>query len=193
MPTHASKVKKDAIRTGRLMEADEETVYVATDMARVATANMPVVNDSIGTFILANCPNNVEPNKQQAMKQEKTVPKGVVDPSPKAAATARLIAGGHCSTNIYIAASKRLWTPPISMIFGSSLTTWIASLIEGLPVADASSLVATFSCHSMAVNKPPIARNPVDNSKGPVGPLWLAAMAANCPAKMATIESPAYA
>ena len=106
IPTQASNAKKAAINAGRLM--DDDTVTAAPDMARVATLNIAAVNFSVGTDILANCPKRVDPNKQLAMKQEKTVPYGVPAPSPNVFATARLIAGGHCKTKIYMAASKRL-------------------------------------------------------------------------------------
>ena len=56
MPTQASKAKKEAINAGSPLAADAvETVYVAVDMAIVATANIPVVTPSVvGPFILAN-------------------------------------------------------------------------------------------------------------------------------------------
>mmetsp|Transcript_11260 Transcript_11260/g.27089 ORF Transcript_11260/g.27089 Transcript_11260/m.27089 type:complete len:116 (+) Transcript_11260:264-611(+) len=93
IPTHASKTKNAATRAARLVE--EETAKVALDIAIAATESMPAVDFSVGTDILANCPKRVEPNKQQAMKHEKTVPNGVPAPSPNAFATALLMAGGH--------------------------------------------------------------------------------------------------
>lgn len=56
IPTHASKAKKEAINAGRPLTADaDETVYVAVDIATVATASIPVVTPSVvGPFILAN-------------------------------------------------------------------------------------------------------------------------------------------
>ena len=72
MPTHASNAKNDAIRAGRLIV--EETVKAAPDIARVATVSIMEVKLSVGTDIFASCPNNVDPSKQQAMKQENTVP-----------------------------------------------------------------------------------------------------------------------
>ena len=72
MPTQASKAKKDAIRAGRLELVD--TANVALDIARVATVNMNAVKLSVGTDIFANCPKRVDPKRQQAMKQENTVP-----------------------------------------------------------------------------------------------------------------------
>ena len=54
IPTQASKAKKEATNAGRPLVA-EETVYVAVDMAMVATASIPVVTPSVvGPFILAN-------------------------------------------------------------------------------------------------------------------------------------------
>ena len=72
IPTHASNAKKDAMRAGRLIE--EETATVALDIAMVATDSIAAVELSVGTDIFDNCPNNVDPSKQQAMKHEKTVP-----------------------------------------------------------------------------------------------------------------------
>lgn len=192
IPTHASNAKNAAINAGRLIE--EETVKVALVIAMVANVSMPAANFSVGTDIFAICPKSVDPSKQQAMKQEKTVPYGVAAPSPNDFATARLMAGGHCKTKMYIAASKRLWTPPTNIIFGSSLITWIASLIDGLLDFDtsvASDPLATFSFHKKAVRRPPRVRTPADNSNGPVGPRAAAAKLANCPATMATSASPA--
>ena len=72
IPTQASNAKKEAINAGSDAEL---TVYVAVDMAMVAIANIPVVTPSVvGPFIFANCPKRVDPNRQDAMKQEKTVP-----------------------------------------------------------------------------------------------------------------------
>ena len=72
IPTQASKAKNDAIRTGRLIVDD--TTKEAVDMATVAVASMAAVKFSVGIDSLASCPNIVDPNKQEAMKQEKTVP-----------------------------------------------------------------------------------------------------------------------
>jgi hypothetical protein len=89
--------------------------------------------------------------------------------------------------------------------------TLIASLIDGLPLSFFSSsfvdfdddddddddddydLAAKFSFHKNDANNPPASKNPVDNSKGPVGPRLVAAKLASWPAIIATIESPAYA
>ena len=183
MPTQASNAKKETMSPARFMV--DETVKVAVVIAAVARVSIKTANFSVGTDILASCPNNVDPSKQLAMKQEKTVPYGVAAPAPNALATALLIAGGHCKTKMYMAASKRLCTPPTSIIFGSSLITWIASLIEGLldTASLLSSLVllfcATFSFHKKAASAPPRARKPVDNSNGPVGPRLEAAAPAN--------------
>ena len=48
----------------------------------------------------------------------------------------------------------------------------------------------TFSVHNNEARRPPATKNPVDNSNGPVGPRFAAAKPANCPARIATIESP---
>lgn len=54
IPTHASKAKKEAINAGRPSDPDD-TVYVAVDIATVATANIPAVTPSVvGPFIFAN-------------------------------------------------------------------------------------------------------------------------------------------
>ena len=111
IPTQASKAKNAPIRHARLIEiTDDEvdTVKVAAAMARVATLSMEEVKTSVATPIFANCPNRLEPKRHEAIKQEKTVPYGVALPAPKAFTTALLMAGGHCKTKMYMAASKRL-------------------------------------------------------------------------------------
>ena len=98
----------------------------------------------------------------------------MADPVPYAAVTALAIAGGHCRTNMYMAASNRLWTAPTRAILGSSLMTPNASLMVGLPPPVPSSFLAVdsalFSPQSKEVSTPPRARNPTESSKGPVGP-----------------------
>lgn len=108
MPTHASKAKNPAMRAASDVEP-ADAASVEPPMAIVANINMPAVNDSVRTPILpTSCPNSVDPNRQHAMKQEKTVPYGVAAPVPKALATAALMAGGHCKTKMYMAASNKL-------------------------------------------------------------------------------------
>mmetsp|Transcript_17709 Transcript_17709/g.33340 ORF Transcript_17709/g.33340 Transcript_17709/m.33340 type:complete len:210 (+) Transcript_17709:314-943(+) len=204
MPTHASKQKSAAISWGRVLTAVAPepaalTAHVAAPMATVATDNMAVVEASVGTFCLDNCPNKVDPNKHDAMKQEKTVPYGVTLLGPKYCVTAAATAGGHCNTKMYMADSKRDWTAPTEIILGSRLMTLMASPMDGLscfpPPPPPSAWLpldwALFSFHNHAANNPPAAKNPVDNSKGPVGPRRAAAHPAICPAAMATRESPA--
>jgi hypothetical protein len=142
------------------------------------------------------------------MKHEKTVPYGVpiaADESvanlAKYALTALLTAGGQLSTKMYMAASNNDWIEPTSIILGSSFITLTASRIVGFEIASSSSpllalllpLPATFSFQVKAANNPPKIKKPTDNSNGPLGPLVPAAKPAICPAKIATIESPAYA
>ena len=106
-----------------------------------------------------------------------------------------LTAGGQFSTKMYIADSKRDCIAPTSMILGSDLTTFTASRMVGLLLLESSELLllATFSFHSIEESNPPKIRKPTETSKGPVEPLCEAAKPAIWPAKMATIESPAYA
>ena len=111
------------------------------------------------------------------MKHENTVPYGVVAPDPKYWVIAPLMAGGHCSTKIYMAASNKDCAAPTNIIFGSALMTLTASAIVGLDVPLA--FPAEFSFHKKAAKIAPIAKKPVDNSKGPVGPLLAAAKEAN--------------
>jgi len=146
------------------------------------------------------------------MKHENTVPYGVPISNDGSAANlekyevmALLTAGGQLSTKIYMAASNRDCMAPTSMIFGSDLTTLTASRMVGFDevsssfdVAALASLLpvlpmppATFSFHRNDANSPPMIRKPTDSSKGPVGPRDKAAAPAICPARMATIESPA--
>mmetsp|Transcript_11042 Transcript_11042/g.25711 ORF Transcript_11042/g.25711 Transcript_11042/m.25711 type:complete len:216 (-) Transcript_11042:506-1153(-) len=105
---------------------------------------------------------------------------------------------------MYMAASKRLCIEPTSIILGSALTTLIASRIVGADFSssDESSSpslevsetpLATFSLQRRLARSPPRTRNPTDTSKGPLGPRCAAARPAICPARMATMESPAYA
>jgi len=72
IPTQASNAKKEAISAGKLELV--ETENVAPDIAIVAIVNIKAVKLSVGTDIFANCPNMVDPKRQHAMKQEKTVP-----------------------------------------------------------------------------------------------------------------------
>lgn len=58
--------------------------------------------------------------------------------------------------------------------------TLMASLMDGLLLLSSlGDLAAKFSFHKRDANSPPARRNPVDNSKGPVGPRWVAAKLAN--------------
>lgn len=73
-----------------------------------------------------------------------------------------------------------------SLILGS-LFSFLPSSFEDWAIS------ALFSSHKKVDRSAPAAKNAIDNSKGPVGPRLPAAAPANCPAKIATIESPAYA
>lgn len=176
IPTHASKAKNPAIKVQRGVAA-EYAAMVAPPIASVATVSMFEVDFSVGTPILPNCPNRVDPKRQEAMKHENTVPYGVAAPDPKYLVTAPLMAGGHCNTKMYMAASNNDCDAPTNIIFGSALTTLTASIIVGLD--EPPEFPAVFSFHKKAANTAPMAKNPVDNSKGPVGPRLAAAMEAN--------------
>ena len=87
------------------------------------------------------------------------------------------MAGGHCRTKMYMAASKSACTAPMSMIFGSLFTTFIASPIVNFSDCVSSSsdeesevLNATFSFQRKVVMMAPRIKNPTDNSNGPVDP-----------------------
>ena len=147
IPTHASKAKKPATNVQSGVDADE-AANVAPPMARAATESIPDVDFSVGNPILANCPKRVDPKRQHAMKHENTVPYGVVAPDPKYWVIAPLMAGGHCSTKIYMAASNKDCAAPTNIIFGSALMTLTASAIVGLDVPLA--FPAEFSFHKKA-------------------------------------------
>lgn len=197
IPTQPSNAKKAPTMAANgiatiVLDADTQA---AMPIAIVATASILLVKLSVGTFFFTSCPKIVEPNKQLAMKQEKTVPYGVELPFPNTFETALEIAGGHCKTKIYIAASNNDCTAPTNIIFRSALTTLIASRIVGSlssPLDDLDTS-ALFSFHKKVERSAPAAKNAMDNSNGPVGPRLPAAAPANCPARIATIESPAYA
>lgn len=110
MPTQASKAKKAATIAARGREAagPADVAYAAAPMAIDPRPNIALVEVSVETPILPSCPKMVEPRRQDAMKQEKTVPYGVAAPDPNARLMAALMAGGHCNTKMYMAASKRL-------------------------------------------------------------------------------------
>mmetsp|Transcript_8894 Transcript_8894/g.9008 ORF Transcript_8894/g.9008 Transcript_8894/m.9008 type:complete len:105 (+) Transcript_8894:517-831(+) len=95
-------------------------------MANTDTENAIVEMNSIATMMLftstklhLHCPNKIEPNRQDAMKHENTVPKGATAAGPKTCRMLLLIAGGQTRTNMYIDPSNKLWTNPIKIIFGS--------------------------------------------------------------------------
>ena len=76
IPTHPSNAKNAATRAARGMATtvlDVDT-HAAIPIATVATLNIALVDVSVGTFLFANCPKIVDPKRQLAMKQEKTVP-----------------------------------------------------------------------------------------------------------------------
>ena len=121
-----------------------------------------------------------------------------------------LMAGGHCSTNMYIAPSNSACTAPRSRMRGSLLMTLTAAdmlfeLFSAVAVAAAAvsplsllllllaavDLGATFSLQLNIASKLPRERKRTLSVKGPVGPSFAAVSAASCPARMATNESPA--
>lgn len=67
----------------------------------------------------------------------------------------------------------------------------LPSLPLPLSTSSTDDLAAIFSFHKNEASTPPNRRKTVDNSNGPVGPRLVAAKLANCPAIIATIESPA--
>jgi hypothetical protein len=76
IPTHPSNAKNAATKAASGMataEVDVDT-HAAMPIATVATVSMALVDVSVGTFLLTNCPKMVDPNKQLAMKHENTVP-----------------------------------------------------------------------------------------------------------------------
>jgi hypothetical protein len=195
IPTTISNRKKprtkigNDIWAGSIVDPYRDKVHVDRDMAMVATPKKMEVKFSVGTPIFVNCPNNVEPKRQHAIKQEKIVPYGVLKLVLVLPAlenmdwTAFEMAGGHCKTNIYIAASKNACTAPTKIIFGSCKHNLIASLVESLEddslVLDEESVSIcfgvtcrspTFSFHNTVAKIPPNAKNKVDNSNGPLGP-----------------------
>lgn len=73
----------------------------------------------------------MEPNKQLAMKQENTVPKGMEEPAPYCEAwMAALIAGGHCRTKMYIAPEKRKRKNVMATVRHGTFTADIITLAE---------------------------------------------------------------
>ena len=108
-----------------------------------------------------------------------------------------MIAGGHCSTNMYMAPSNSACTAPKSRMRGSLLIAVTAAdmLFELLSTLPLSLLLlavgATFSLQLNIVSKLPRERKRTLRVKGPVGPTFAAVTAASCPARMATNESPA--
>jgi hypothetical protein len=113
----------------------------------------------------------VDPKRQLAMKQENTVPYGVAAP-PKVFEMMPEMAGGHCKTKIYIAASNKDCDAPTNMIFGSSVTTLMASRIVGSLCSPSEAIVfsALFSFQRSDAKIPPAARNPMESSNGPEDP-----------------------
>mmetsp|Transcript_41371 Transcript_41371/g.41996 ORF Transcript_41371/g.41996 Transcript_41371/m.41996 type:complete len:211 (+) Transcript_41371:569-1201(+) len=198
IPTQASKTKKDAIRGYKMFRPGmtPEVKNVALAIPSVANASITEVVFStvllLGDALLVTLLKIDDPNKQLAMKHENTVPYGVATPSPNMDPIAAVIAGGHCNTKIYMAASKSAWVAPTMAIFLSLAIRLNASRMVTL-VLSPSLFDATFSFQRNEANIPPRTRNTVDSSKGPVGPRVLAAVAASWPAMIATIESPAYA
>lgn len=204
IPTQASNKKNAAERPPKIAIGEEEVIKVdeavdfivakvAHAMDMVARESIPAVKFSAFTdILLTSCPNAVDPKRQHVIKQVKIVPYGVSAPG-NAFPMTEVIAGGHCKTKMYIAASNKACTAPTSMILESDFTTLTASLIVGfedsspsLPDDD-----ATFSFHKSEVNSAPAARKTVESSNGPVGPFFAAAIPDNFPANIATMESPA--
>ena len=183
IPTHASKAKKAATRAARGMATTELDVdiHAAIPIAIVATVNMMLVEVSVRTFLFTNCPKTVDPKRQLAIKQENTVPYGVALP-PNALDMAPEIAGGHCNTKMYMAASNKDCTEPTNIILGSAFTTLNASRIVGCLLcspSDAVALSALFSFQRNDASAAPAIRKPMESSNGPVGPRTPAAAPAN--------------
>lgn len=204
IPTQASNKKNAADRPPKIAigEVKVEAVdfivaIVAHAIDMVARESIPAVKFSAFTdILLTSCPNAVDPKRQHVIKQVKIVPYGVSAPG-NAFPMTEVIAGGHCKTKIYIAASNNACTAPTSMILESDFTTLTASLIVGFEDSSFSSPSslpdddATFSFHKSEVNSAPAARKTVESSNGPVGPFFAAARPDNFPANIATMESPA--
>ena len=74
--------------------------------------------------------------------------------------------------NIYIAASNKDCDAPTNMIFGSSVTTLMASRIVGSLCSPSEAIVfsALFSFQRSDAKIPPAARNPMESSNGPEDP-----------------------
>ena len=195
IPTHVSNARK-AATSGHSAATPAEVPTAAAPMASAAKASMAKVESSVRSPAFAIAPNTPDPSRQLTMKHEKMVPYGVAPP-PKARPTEAAMAGGHCRTKMYMAPSKRAWTPPTSRIRASDIATRAASrMVTPSPSPSPSPPPATsarFSCHENAARSAPAARKPTESSKGPDGPRLPAANAASCPATIATIASPAYA
>mmetsp|Transcript_46131 Transcript_46131/g.76258 ORF Transcript_46131/g.76258 Transcript_46131/m.76258 type:complete len:226 (-) Transcript_46131:703-1380(-) len=192
IPTHASNAKKAATRGASA--ALQPTV--AEVIASAASPSSTTIASSGFTPRCEAAPNAEEPIMQQSMKHEKTFPNGTLPLS------AVFMAGGHCSTNIYIAPSKRACTAPTSMMRRSALSCRHASLRisvllspselteDSVSAAASTVFPPEFSRHVTSASAAPTARKMTDNSKGAVGPRWPATKPASCPAMIATIESP---
>mmetsp|Transcript_6409 Transcript_6409/g.14173 ORF Transcript_6409/g.14173 Transcript_6409/m.14173 type:complete len:202 (+) Transcript_6409:167-772(+) len=110
MPTHASNKNIAAVSVPR------PDPMVAAVMAEAATASITEVDLSTDTLRACSAPKAVEPSRQQAMKQENMLPKGTAASPNADALMAAFMAGGHCSTNMYIAPSNSACTAPSSRI-----------------------------------------------------------------------------
>mmetsp|Transcript_22781 Transcript_22781/g.52204 ORF Transcript_22781/g.52204 Transcript_22781/m.52204 type:complete len:271 (-) Transcript_22781:881-1693(-) len=194
IPTQASNRKKLEIKSAEGTPNGHLVAATAPPIAKVATASIESVLFSVETLLSDSAPNKVDPNRQHAMKQLNILPYGVATSDPKIRPMAADMAGGHCSTNMYMAASKSACTAPTRAIRESFLTTSTASMMPIFLTLPSSSTSdeATFSFHVKAARSDPSARKTTLSSKAPVGPPRLvAAMEASWPAVMATRESPA--
>mmetsp|Transcript_23866 Transcript_23866/g.75356 ORF Transcript_23866/g.75356 Transcript_23866/m.75356 type:complete len:220 (+) Transcript_23866:288-947(+) len=183
MPTEASNTRKLPSTAANEFRPAASTVLMAP--AAMPTAPARTLSTGCERDRLLNAE---LPSMQEAMKQEKTLPKGT---SPFAAAAFR--AGGHCVTKMNMAASKSACTEPTARIRGSlrmmchaspMVASWPRerlsplSALPLLPVALASAGVeerAASECQVTPTSIAPTARNACDRVKGAVGPRLAAA------------------
>lgn len=75
--------------------------------------------------------------------------------------------------------------------FPPSVVVLLSSVVSLSSVLDGDDCVATFSFQRSDAMIDPSTRKTIERSKGPVGPRFVAAVPANSPASIATMESPA--
>mmetsp|Transcript_32752 Transcript_32752/g.70236 ORF Transcript_32752/g.70236 Transcript_32752/m.70236 type:complete len:232 (-) Transcript_32752:699-1394(-) len=171
-------------------------------MAREAADSSPVAKCSGAMDEGARLKREL-PSIQEAIKQEKTFPKGTS--CPFIAAT---IAGGHCITKLYMDPSNKAWTTTklvmclsLQISFKPSWTlrqmpllsssfAELAAPVSAAAEALSSPAEATFSFQVTAATAAPPARSPAEAKKGACGPHRFATAAANWPARIAVRKSP---